>query len=147
MNNSQNLDSSTLVPGIEDFDAGPYLTGTVTVAGKCARVQSTAYCLRKLFALSSCGTAHDVLILCVCDVCAAAVMAVQFVNEVVRRVVAASKGIKLGPPFLVPNSQLGCFGSVTQLKSLVRLTLTPIVVPCVDMTLPHQVFCSSLMIR
>ena len=28
--------------------------------------------------------------------------------------------VKLGPPILLPNAQLGCFGAITQLKSLVR---------------------------
>lgn len=44
----------------------------------------------------------------------------QLVHEVAHAVVAGSRGIKLAPSFLIPNSQLGTFGSVTQLKSMVR---------------------------
>ncbi len=38
----------------------------------------------------------------------------QLVHEVAHALVAARRGIKLAPSFLIPNSQLGTFGSVTQ---------------------------------
>jgi membrane-associated protease RseP (regulator of RpoE activity) len=44
----------------------------------------------------------------------------QLAHEVGHAVTAGMKGIKLGPSFLIPNSQLGTFGSITQLKSLVK---------------------------
>ncbi|KAL4452729.1 hypothetical protein ABPG75_008391 [Micractinium tetrahymenae] len=44
----------------------------------------------------------------------------QLMHELAHAVVAGTRGIKIAPSFLIPNSQLGTFGSVTQLKSLVR---------------------------
>lgn len=44
----------------------------------------------------------------------------QLMHEVAHAVVAGTRGIKIAPSLLIPNSQLGTFGSVTQLKSLVR---------------------------
>lgn len=38
----------------------------------------------------------------------------QLVHEVTHAAVAAARGIKIAPSFLIPNSQLGTFGSVTQ---------------------------------
>ena len=46
--------------------------------------------------------------------------ALQLLHEVAHAVVASTRDIKVGPSFLIPNSQLGTFGSVTQFKSLVR---------------------------
>lgn len=51
---------------------------------------------------------------------ALAVLGQQTVHEVAHRVVASTKKIKLGAPILLPNAQVGCFGAITQLKSLVR---------------------------
>jgi hypothetical protein len=44
----------------------------------------------------------------------------QLAHELGHRVAAALKGITLAPSFLIPNSQLATFGSITQLKSLAR---------------------------
>lgn len=38
----------------------------------------------------------------------------QLVHEVAHAVVAGTRGIKIAPSLLIPNSQLGTFGSVTQ---------------------------------
>ncbi|CAL8466800.1 g6336 [Coccomyxa elongata] len=48
------------------------------------------------------------------------VLGINVLHEVVQRTVAATKQIKLGPPLFVPNGQLGSFGALSQLKSLVR---------------------------
>eukprot|EP00899_Mesostigma_viride_P005092 jgi/Mesvir1/14584/Mv05259-RA.3 len=44
----------------------------------------------------------------------------QVLHEIGHRIVAGSKGVKLGVPFFIPNLNLGLFGAVTQIKSLVR---------------------------
>ncbi|PRW61443.1 putative zinc metalloprotease chloroplastic isoform B [Chlorella sorokiniana] len=44
----------------------------------------------------------------------------QLVHELAHVTVAGLRGIKIAPSYLIPNSQLGTFGSVTQLKSMVR---------------------------
>lgn len=44
----------------------------------------------------------------------------QLAHELGHAVAAGMKGIKTGPSFLIPNSQLGTFGSITQLKSLAK---------------------------
>ena len=49
----------------------------------------------------------------------------QLVHEVAHAVVAGSRGIKLAPSFLIPNSQLGTFGSVTQVGRWFALGVTP----------------------
>jgi len=43
----------------------------------------------------------------------AATAAIAVVHEVAHRVVAAVRGVKLGPPFFVPSLQVGNYGSVT----------------------------------
>ncbi|CAG9463210.1 unnamed protein product [Pedinophyceae sp. YPF-701] len=43
---------------------------------------------------------------------------VNATHELGHRIAAALRQIKLGPSFFLPNSQLGSFGAVTQLKSL-----------------------------
>jgi len=44
----------------------------------------------------------------------------QLAHELGHAVVAGMKGLKTGPSFLIPNGQLGTFGSITQLKSLAK---------------------------
>lgn len=44
----------------------------------------------------------------------------QLGHELAHRITAGIKGIKTGPSFLIPNGQLGTFGSITQLKSLAK---------------------------
>lgn len=44
----------------------------------------------------------------------------QFAHEIGHIAMAAVKGIQTGPIFLVPNGQVGTFGSIVQLKSLVK---------------------------
>lgn len=44
----------------------------------------------------------------------------QLAHELGHAIAAGVKGIKIGPSFLIPNSQLGTFGSITQLKSLAK---------------------------
>ncbi|KAK9822249.1 hypothetical protein WJX81_006259 [Elliptochloris bilobata] len=51
---------------------------------------------------------------------AAAVMGTQVVHEIAHRAVAARRNIKLGPPLFVPNSNIGTFGAVSQIRSLIR---------------------------
>ena len=41
-------------------------------------------------------------------------------HEVGHMIAAAARGVKLSIPYLIPNGQLGTFGSVTQIKSLVK---------------------------
>lgn len=50
----------------------------------------------------------------------ATVMTLQFVHEAGHRAVAYIRKLKLGPAFFIPNSQLGTFGTITQLKSLAK---------------------------
>lgn len=49
-----------------------------------------------------------------------AIVLLQIVQELAHRFVANSRQVKLGTPIFIPNGQIGLFGSVTQLKSLVR---------------------------
>eukprot|EP00212_Chloropicon_laureae_P008502 CAMPEP_0197490336 /NCGR_PEP_ID=MMETSP1311-20131121/4907_1 /TAXON_ID=464262 /ORGANISM="Genus nov. species nov., Strain RCC856" /LENGTH=668 /DNA_ID=CAMNT_0043034839 /DNA_START=116 /DNA_END=2122 /DNA_ORIENTATION=+ len=51
---------------------------------------------------------------------AAAIFGTQVAHDIGHRVVAAAKGIKLGPSYLIPNGQIGLFGSITQFKSLCK---------------------------
>lgn len=44
----------------------------------------------------------------------------QLMHELAHAFVAGARGIKIAPSFFIPNAQLGTFGSVTQLKSMVR---------------------------
>jgi len=44
----------------------------------------------------------------------------QLAHELTQRVAAFSRNIKTGPSYLIPNGQLGSFGSITQLKSLAK---------------------------
>ena len=39
-------------------------------------------------------------------------------HEVGHMIAASVRGVKIGIPFLIPNGQLGTFGSITQIKSL-----------------------------
>ena len=48
----------------------------------------------------------------------------QLLHELAHAAVASSRGIKIAPSFLIPNSQLGTFGSVTQVGRL-RCCLAP----------------------
>jgi len=48
------------------------------------------------------------------------VLGLQGVHEIGHRASALVNGTKLGPSFLIPNGQLGTFGSITQFKSMVR---------------------------
>lgn len=48
------------------------------------------------------------------------VLGVQFAHELGHKLVAESRKVKLGAPVFLPNPQLGVFGAITQLKSMVR---------------------------
>lgn len=48
------------------------------------------------------------------------VLGLQGTHDVGHRIAALINGTKLGPPFWIPNGQLGTFGSITQIKSLLR---------------------------
>ena len=48
------------------------------------------------------------------------ILAVALAHEFGHRTVAWAKGIKLGPTFPVPNGQIGTFGSVTEIKSVIN---------------------------
>jgi len=48
------------------------------------------------------------------------VLGLQGMHEVGHRLAALVNGTKLGPPLWIPNGQLGTFGSITQIKSLLR---------------------------
>ena len=50
----------------------------------------------------------------------AAIFGGEIAHDIGHRVVAASKGLKLGPSFIIPNGQIGHFGSITQYKSLCK---------------------------
>ncbi|KAK9809927.1 hypothetical protein WJX72_001870 [[Myrmecia] bisecta] len=50
----------------------------------------------------------------------ASVLLLQLVHDVMHRVTAAQKKIKLGPSLFIPNGQIGSFGAITPFKSLVR---------------------------
>merc|ERR1711977_196854 len=50
----------------------------------------------------------------------AAIFGTQVAHDVGHRIVAATKGLKLGPSYLIPNGQIGLFGSITQFKSLCK---------------------------
>ena len=50
----------------------------------------------------------------------AAIFGAEIAHDIGHRVVAASKGLKLGPSFIIPNGQIGLFGSITQYKSLCK---------------------------
>lgn len=49
-----------------------------------------------------------------------AVLGVSYGHEVGHRLAAALRGVKLGPSFFVPNLQIGTFGAVTPLASMVN---------------------------
>jgi hypothetical protein len=41
-------------------------------------------------------------------------------HEVGHKVAAAARGVKLGPTFFIPNLQLGSFGAITPITSLLK---------------------------
>lgn len=49
---------------------------------------------------------------------AAGVLAAQALHEAGHVLVAKSLGATLAPPFLLPNGSVGCFGAVTQIRSI-----------------------------
>ena len=49
---------------------------------------------------------------------AGGIWAVSAAHEVGHMIAAAVREVKIGIPFLIPNGQLGTFGSITQIKSL-----------------------------
>ncbi|CAD7702382.1 unnamed protein product [Ostreobium quekettii] len=49
-----------------------------------------------------------------------AVLLLQGTHELGHRLAASFRNVRLGPSFLLPNTQLGTFGSVTPLKSLAQ---------------------------
>ncbi|KAF8071032.1 EGY1 [Scenedesmus sp. PABB004] len=51
---------------------------------------------------------------------ALSVVGVNFVHELGHRIAAALRGVKLGPTFFVPNLQIGSFGGITPLNSLLK---------------------------
>ena len=48
------------------------------------------------------------------------IFAAAFAHEVGHSVAAAARNVKISVPFLIPNGQLGTFGSITQIKSVPR---------------------------
>lgn len=80
--NPTNLNADQFPPGLENFDALPYLKSAAAVGG--------------------------------------AALVPQIAHEIGHAVVAGMKGLKTGTSFLIPNGQLGTFGSITQLKSLAK---------------------------
>ena len=48
------------------------------------------------------------------------VLGIQFAHELGHKLVAETRKVKLGAPVFLPNPQLGIFGAITQLKSMVR---------------------------
>lgn len=51
---------------------------------------------------------------------AACIFGTQVAHDIGHRVVAKTKDLELGPSFLIPNGQIGLFGSITQYKSLCK---------------------------
>lgn len=51
---------------------------------------------------------------------AASIFGCTLAHDLGHRIVAWTKGLKLGPLFLIPNGQIGLFGSITQFKSLAK---------------------------
>lgn len=49
-----------------------------------------------------------------CLPCVPCPPALQLMHELAHAFVAGARGIKIAPSFLIPNAQLGTFGSVTQ---------------------------------
>lgn len=79
--NPQNMDSSTMIPKLEELDVGPVLDGAFPIMG--------------------------------------AVLACAGIHEAGHFFAAAMRGVKLSPPYFIPNGQIGTFGAITQFKSLV----------------------------
>jgi hypothetical protein len=48
------------------------------------------------------------------------IFAAAFAHEVGHFLAAAARNVKISVPFLIPNGQLGTFGSITQIKSVPR---------------------------
>eukprot|EP00775_Hariotina_reticulata_P007491 gene7491-7700_t len=51
---------------------------------------------------------------------AASIIGVNFMHEVGHRIAAFIRKVKLGPTYFVPNLQIGSFGGITPLQSLVK---------------------------
>ena len=51
---------------------------------------------------------------------AAWIFGTQIAHDVGHRIAARFKNLKLGPSFIIPNGQIGLFGSITQYKSLCK---------------------------
>lgn len=51
---------------------------------------------------------------------ALSVIGVNFVHEIGHRIAAFIRGVKLGPTYFVPNLQIGSFGGITPLQSLLK---------------------------
>jgi hypothetical protein len=50
----------------------------------------------------------------------ASVLGVNFVHEVGHRIAAGIRKVKLGPTYFIPNLQIGSFGAITPLASLLK---------------------------
>ena len=48
------------------------------------------------------------------------VLGVNFLHEVGHRIAAAARGVKLGPTYFIPNLQIGSFGAITPITSLLK---------------------------
>ncbi|WIA11756.1 hypothetical protein OEZ85_011851 [Tetradesmus obliquus] len=51
---------------------------------------------------------------------AISIIGVNFMHELGHRVAAAVRGVKLGPTYFIPNLQIGSFGGITPLLSLLK---------------------------
>ncbi|GBF95462.1 zinc metalloprotease chloroplastic-like [Raphidocelis subcapitata] len=47
-------------------------------------------------------------------------LGVNFLHEVGHRIAASVRGVKLGPTFFIPNLQIGSFGAITPIASLLK---------------------------
>lgn len=77
------------------------------------------------------------------------IIAVTLAHELGHRTVAWSKGVKLGPAFPIPNGQIGTFGSVTEIKSVIndRTELFDVAAsgPIVGMTVAAGLFIAGIL--
>jgi hypothetical protein len=51
---------------------------------------------------------------------AISIIGVNFMHELGHRIAAAVSGVKLGPTYFIPNLQIGSFGGITPLQSLLK---------------------------
>jgi hypothetical protein len=51
---------------------------------------------------------------------AISIIGVNFMHELGHRIAAAVRGVKLGPTYFIPNLQIGSFGGITPLQSLLK---------------------------